>query len=98
MSLKRVEYRFKYYLHFLHVRKKITSTTKVTDELPEEKLLNWYRLNKIQENVRTKYPNIPTSLNVDKLMIEDKIISYDQLKKKLSTKQAYTIPRREKNR
>ena len=70
----------------------------VTDELQEEKLFNWYRLNKIQENVKTKYPNIPTSLNVDKLMIEDKIISYDQVKKKLSTKQAYTLPRKDKNR
>merc|ERR1719410_2597285 len=34
---------------------------KLTDELSTDRLLNWYRLNKIQDNVKTKFPSILTS-------------------------------------
>ena len=61
-------------------------------------MLNWYKLNKIEEKIKLKYPNVPTTLNIDKLLIEDKVISWDSSKKKLSSKTAYTLPRREKNR
>ena len=46
-----------------------------------------------------KHPTIPTSLNIDKLLIEDKIFSWNQEKKKLSTpRPVYTLPRKEKHR
>ena len=70
----------------------------MTEDLSDEKLLEWYRLSKIQDNVKAKYPTIPTSLSYDKLIIEDKIISWDQKKSKLFTKAAQFIPRKEKNR
>ena len=70
----------------------------MTEELSEEKLLDWYRLSKIQDNVRTKYPTVATSLSYDKLIIEDKIISWDQKKNKLLFKAAQFLPRKEKNR
>ena len=71
---------------------------KVTEELDTDRMLNWYKLNKIEEKIKLKYPSIGTTLSVDKLLIEDKIISWDQNKKKLSSRTAYTLPRREKNR
>ena len=71
---------------------------KVTEELSDESLLDWYRLSKIQDNVRTKYPTVPTSLSFDKLIIEDKIISWDHKKSKLFSKAAHFLPRKDKNR
>jgi len=70
----------------------------VTEELSDDKLMDWYRLRRIQDNVRTKHPTIPTSLSYDKLIIEDKIISWDRKKSKLYSKSAHFLPRKDKNR
>ena len=70
----------------------------MTEDLSDEKMLEWYRLSKVQDNVRAKYPTIQTSLSYDKLIIEDKIISWDQKKSKIFSKAAQFLPRKEKNR
>ena len=70
----------------------------MTEELSEEKLLDWYRLSKIQDNVRTKYPAVATSLSYDKLIVEDKIISWDRKKSKLCSRAAHFLPRKDRNR
>ena len=72
---------------------------KITDEMPAERLLTWYRLTRIQENVREKHPGITTALaGNDKLLVDDKMITWDVNRKKIVTKAVYTLPRRDKNR
>ena len=71
----------------------------ITDELPTERMMAWYRLTRIQENVREKHPGVTTALaGNDKLLVDDKMVTWDINKKKIVTKPIHTLPRRDKNR
>ena len=49
--------------------------------------------------MREKHPGVATTLaGTDKLVVEDKVVTWDIGKKKIVTKPVYTLPRREKNR
>ena len=71
---------------------------KVTDDMPKEKVITWSKLSKLQEDVAEKYPNIQTSLTMDKLVMDDKVITWDQKKNKMHSSNLYFIPRKSKNR
>ena len=66
--------------------------------MPKEKIVTWSKLSKLQEEVTEKYPNIMTSLTMDKLVMDDKVITWDQKKKKLNSSNLYFIPKKSKNR
>jgi hypothetical protein len=70
----------------------------VTEDMPKEKVVTWSKLSKLQEEVTEKYPNIMTSLTMDKLVMDDKVITWDQKKKKLNSSNLYFIPKKSKNR
>ena len=62
-------------------------------------MLAWYRLTRIQDNVRERHPGITTTLaGNDKLLVDDKMVIWDVNKKKIVTKPVHTLPRRDKNR
>ena len=63
-----------------------------------DKIITWTKLNKLQSEVAEKYPNVQTTLMRDKLIMEDKLITWNEKKNKLNSNNLYFIPNKSKNR
>ena len=70
----------------------------MTEDMSHEMIVGWNKLNKLQSEIMAKHPNVSTSLILDKLIMDDKMLSWDPNKKKVKTSPLYYVPNKSKNR
>jgi len=56
------------------------------------------KLGKLQEQVTEKHPNVQTLLSTDRLIVEDRVVTWDSKSKKLAASSLIFLPRKSKSR
>merc|ERR1712130_752832 len=71
---------------------------RVTEDMADSQVEGWLKLGKLQEQVTEKYPNVQTLLSTDRLIVEDRVVTWDSKSKKLAASTLIFLPRKSKSR
>merc|ERR1712032_165136 len=75
-----------------------TEGVRVTEDMADSQLEGWMRLGKLQEQVTEKYPNVQTLLSTDRLIVEDRVVTWDPKSSRLAASSLIFLPRKSKSR